>query len=190
MNRAMRRAMALTTLSAAACGPPKVPSPVSSVVTTPEERYGAVVYAGDSSRVLYRGRRRGKESVSGFPDLTRLVVRDSAMWRAVWARLVAPDVRRPPPAAEPPPVDFARELVIVAAQGSVFCPSGITIDTVYRVGQSKIGVVVVRTQHALGGCGCLGYAAPAVALRLPLDQVEIIRFAERPPRDICDRRGP
>jgi hypothetical protein len=189
MNQSTRLAMALITLCAAACGPTKAPLPVGSVVTTPE-RYGAVIYAGDSSRVLYRSPRRGRGSISGFPDLTRLVVRDAAMWRAVWARLVAPDVRRPPPAAEPPPVDFTRELVILAAQGPAFCASSITIDTVYRVEQSMIGVAVVRTQHALGGCGCLGYSVPVIAVRLPLDQVEIIRFAERPPRDICDRGAP
>src|SRR5688572_2344175 len=168
MNQSTRLAIALITLCAAACGPPKAPLPVGSVVTTLEERYDAVVYAGDSSRVLYRSAPQGRRKVAGFPDFTRLVVRDSATWRAVWARLVASDERRAPPAAEPPPVDFARELVIVAAQGPAFCAWGITIDTVYRVADSMIGVAVVRTQHALGSCGCLGYSVPAVAVRLQL----------------------
>ena len=160
--------------------------PAESSAVEPEEQYDAVVYAGDSSRVLYRATGEFGSPLSGFLDVIRLVVRDSATWRAVWARLVAPDVRRPPPAVEPPLVDFARELVIVAAQGPAFCASGVSIDTVYRIRHSAIGVAVVRTFRALGGCGCLAYSrAPAIAVRLPLDRVELIRFAERPPVDNC-----
>jgi hypothetical protein len=188
MNQSRLLAVALITLCATACGPRRAPLPADSVATAPEERYDAVVYAGDSSRVLYRA----TSSASGFLDVARLVVRDSATWRAVWARLVAPDVRRSPPAVEPPPVDFARDLVIVAAQGPAFCASGVSIDTVYRLEHSAIGVAVVRTFQALGeGCGCLTYhRAPAIAVRLPLDKVVIIRFAERPPLDICGRAVP
>ena len=146
-----------------------------------------ILYSGDSTHVLYRSPGTRLSAPSGFFDAARIVVRDSSTWRAVWARLVSPDARRPPPPhVEPPAVDFTREIVIVVAQGPAACGSGISIDTVYRVAHSQIGVAVVRTREALGGCGCFAVArAPALALRLDHNQLEAIRFAERPPLNNC-----
>jgi len=50
---------------------------------------------------------------SGLGDSVRLVVRDSRQWGEYWRRINSPFF--PPPAQ--PPIDFAREMVVVAALG-------------------------------------------------------------------------
>ena len=162
-------------------------APPASAAGTLRAEEREILYSGDSSHILYRSPARGPGVPSGFRDAVRIVVRDSSTWRAVWARLESPDARRAPPPVEPPAVDFTQDLVIVAAQGpGGSCSSGITIDTVYRVARTRIGVVVIRTREALGGCGCFAVArAPAVAVRVGRSQLEAIRFVERPPLDNC-----
>jgi hypothetical protein len=167
---------------------PRSPArPGPATLETREERLRAsaeVLYAGDSARVVHRARN------TGFVDATRLVVRDSATWRAVWARLLARgDPRRAPPPADPPTIDFERELVVVLAQGlQGDCSEGIAVDSVYRVGQGPDVVVVVRQRAVLGPCGCLTYLREhAVAVRVPHERVEELRlrFEERPVENVC-----
>jgi hypothetical protein len=50
---------------------------------------------------------------SGLRQPERLIVRDLTTWRAVWAAIW----RNITPVPEPPVVDFAREMIVVAALG-------------------------------------------------------------------------
>jgi hypothetical protein len=164
--------------------------PGPATLETREERLRAsaeVLYAGDSTRVVYRARN------TGFVDAARLVVRDSATWRAVWARLLARgDPRRAPPPADTPVIDFERELVVVLAQGlQGDCSEGIAVDSVYRVGQGPDVVVVVRQRAVLGPCGCLtDLREPAFAVRVQHERVAELRlrFEERPLENVCRAR--
>jgi hypothetical protein len=122
----------------------------------------------DSAAHVYRGER------SGFPDALRLVVRDSAGWALAWRQLM---VARPEAAAAPP-VDFRREMVVVAALG-LRAQGGhaIAVDSVRRAGEEV--EVVVRTVSPPAGCPA------ALALVQPVDVVRVarseraVRFAER-----------
>ena len=66
---------------------------------------------------------------SGFSDSARVAVRTQSQWNEIWAR-VAGNATPPP---EAPEIDFATEMVIVAAMGTR--PTGgfaIRIDRVAR----------------------------------------------------------
>jgi hypothetical protein len=51
---------------------------------------------------------------AGVRDPMRAVIRDSVAWRQLWEQINRPFV--PPPAL--PPIDFAREMIVVAALGA------------------------------------------------------------------------
>ena len=51
---------------------------------------------------------------SGLTEPTRLVVRNDAQWRDVWSKLVGHVTSAP----EAPPIDFTKEMVVVASLGA------------------------------------------------------------------------
>src|SRR5262245_25321505 len=71
---------------------------------------------------------------SGLIDSTRAVVRDSVRWRLLWERLNKPFYPRP----ALPPIDFQREMVVVAALGAK--PSGGYGLLIQSAEQDSIGI--------------------------------------------------
>lgn len=99
----------------------------------------------------------------------RMVVGDSAAWRALWAEITS--AHGPPDVV--PAVDFAREMLVVAGMGTR--PSGgflIAIDSV----QATSGTlrVVVRSRSPGRGCGV------TAALTAPVALARITRTGLRP----------
>lgn len=113
--------------------------------------------------VVTRLDERYPSQYSGFGDPARIVVDDAAQWAEVWARLW--NNQRPLPPL--PAVDFAREVVIVAAMGSR--PTG---GYGVRVQDAAVQAnqVVVRAVETSPGSGCVttqAFTAPADVVKLP-----------------------
>ena len=67
-----------------------------------------------------------------------------------WARIAGPNA-----SADPPAVDFTREMLLVAGMGEQPCMGSlINIDTIFRDDERRI-YAVVRERHRGAGCGCL-----------------------------------
>ncbi|NUO64387.1 MAG: protease complex subunit PrcB family protein [Gemmatimonadaceae bacterium] len=97
---------------------------------------------------------------SGFSDSARVAVRTQSQWNEIWAR-VAGNATPPP---EAPEIDFATEMVIVAAMGTR--PTGgfaIRIDRVAR----RANTVWVEVTSSSPGSGCMTSAS----LTAPVDLV-------------------
>ena len=143
----------------------------------PAGAQGAVlVGAADSAAHVYRGER------SGFADAARLVVRDAATWRRVWAVLAAGRAD----SLAPPPVDFRRELLIVAAFGAR--PSAghrVAIDTVRR-GDFAVEAVVRSVEPAAGCAAAFALVQPVDVVRVPRTE-RPVAFAERRAAAPCGR---
>jgi hypothetical protein len=142
---------------------------------------GAPVYlaAQDSAAHVYRS------GISGFADATRLVVRDSAAWQGVWATLHVGAVHVPPL----PPIDFQREIVIVAALGGRAAAGyAIAIDTVRRAGEEI--EAVVRTFVPGERCGGgVAFVEPADAVRVPRSERAVTFTERRQVLEHCGARG-
>lgn len=97
---------------------------------------------------------------SGIEDRRRLVVRDSATWASLWREITRPGG----PPQPVPPVDFRREMLIVATMGTR--SSGgylILIDSV-----TTGSVAWVRERSPGANCGRVGMLTHPIALaRLP-----------------------
>lgn len=100
---------------------------------------------------------------SGYTAPARQVVRTEGEWRAAWARLH--ETMAPQPAL--PEIDFAREMVIVAALGQRSNGGyAILVDSVYDAG-STLRAVVRRSSP---GARCIVTASltqPADVVRVP-----------------------
>ena len=118
---------------------------------------------------------------SGIDDSTRLVVRDAATWRARWAAINR-EMRPAPPL---PTVDFAREMIVVAALGQrVSGGWSIVIDSAAWRGDT----IDVFVRRLAPGHGCFTTAAissPVDVVRLPRRDAPV-RFSERLVREDCD----
>lgn len=86
----------------------------------------------DSAQVYY-------DNGLAFADSARIVVRDSAAWRAIWQRATRPQASPPPM----PEIDFNREMIVVAAAGRMKPGDVVHVDSigVYR----STTVLTVRT---------------------------------------------
>jgi hypothetical protein len=111
---------------------------------------------------------------SGFRDSLRAVVRDSAMWRQLWDRLNQPFLPRPPL----PAVDFAREMVIVAALGARRTGGYTVVIEGAQRDSSTIEIAVRRTSPAAGCPVESVVTQPVDVARIPLS-ANAIRFVER-----------
>jgi hypothetical protein len=111
---------------------------------------------------------------SGFTDSARIVVRDSATWDETWRTLHRPFI--PPPPV--PPVNFSREMVIVAALGARPTEGYEIVFESAREDTSGIEVDV-RVSEPARGCPV------AAAVTQPVDLARIaatgraIRFRQR-----------
>jgi hypothetical protein len=102
-----------------------------------------------------------QQSIPGQGGATvREVVRDQAAWAALWAKLregsALPE--------EPPAVDFAREMVAVAAMETQPCVSRVTIRSAVETG----GALVIDVLEAppAPNCVCITAERPIHAVRL------------------------
>ncbi len=105
---------------------------------------------------------------SGVQTAMRETVRDAAAWRALWTRLTA----RAGPPAPPPEVDFAREMVLVAALGQRSSGGySIRIESV-RTG-SELAATVVQSSPG-PRCGVTGaLTAPADVVIVPRSEAPV-----------------
>jgi len=100
---------------------------------------------------------------TGIAERQRLAIDDAAEWRAFWNRVTSTTVPQPPV----PEIDFASEIVIIAAMGTR--PSGgyaIHIDDVSEAD----GRVFVKVREVSPGTNCIvtmALTAPVVAVRIP-----------------------
>jgi hypothetical protein len=111
---------------------------------------------------------------SGIADSTSVVVRDSATWRQLWAELTRPFI--PPPPL--PTIDFAREMIVVAALGSR--PTAGYDIVIEGAARDSTGLeVAVRRTNPGAGCPVLAVVTQPVDLaRVPTLAVDT-RFRER-----------
>lgn len=124
-----------------------------------------------------------RDAKSHLPNSVRLTVQDSADWRAVWARIAGPNA-----GAEPPAVDFTREMLLVAGMGEQPCMGSlINIDTIFRDDDRRI-YAVVRERHRGAGCGCLNeVVSPVDVVRVPRT-IRPVTFLERRESNVCEVR--
>jgi hypothetical protein len=116
------------------------------------------VALGDSLKHLLQ------TSHSGFPSALRAVARDSITFKQLWAVAARGDPGTPPL----PRIDFEREMVIVAAMGSMAGTGfGIVIESVVVRGPS------VEVHVRLGSAGSLCIQGPAMTN--PVDIVAVPR---------------
>jgi hypothetical protein len=135
-----------------------------------------LVGPADSAAHVYRGDR------SGFADAARLVVRDADSWRRVWAVLALGRADT----LTPPPVDFRREILILAAYGAR-PTSGhhVAIDTVRRGGFAV--EAVVRSVEPGERCeSALEIVQPVDVVRVPRTE-RPVAFVERRATAPCTR---
>jgi hypothetical protein len=107
-------------------------------------------------------------------DSLRAVVRDSALWRELWARINKPFLPQPPL----PTIDFRREMIVVAALGAR--PTAGYDVVIEGVEQDSAGIeIALRRQSPAPGCPV------AASMTQPLDLARIpasdhpVRFRER-----------
>lgn len=124
-----------------------------------------------------------RDAKSHLTHSVRLTVQDSADWRTVWARIAGPN-----DAAEPPAVDFTREMLLVAGMGEQPCMGYlINIDTIFRDDDRRI-YAVVRERHRGAGCGCLNeVVSPVDVVRVPRT-IRPVTFLERRESNVCEVR--
>jgi len=105
---------------------------------------------------------------SGITTQQRLVVRDSATWATLWQQIVAP--YQPAPAV--PSIDFAGNVVIVAAMGTRNTGGySITVDDVHTLADDAWISITEQSP----GSGCI----VTDALTAPVAVVVVPRFAGR-----------
>lgn len=132
----------------AACSSPNAPDAAQQPLTVTRLRQGAVSFSYNS----------------GVTDSQRLVIRDQATWQQTWDAIH----RFMFPAPALPQVDFAREMVIVAALGQK--PTGgysIFIDGATETANG----VTVNVRAVSPGNGC----AVTLALTQPVDIARVTR---------------
>ncbi|MEO7418536.1 MAG: hypothetical protein ABI163_15865 [Thermoanaerobaculia bacterium] len=97
----------------------------------------------------------------------RAVARDADSWRAVWTELRKDGGEALP--AEPPAVDFPREMVLVVAMPTQSCVSKVTLQSIGHLGNPTGGTLLVNLLEAppAPNCRCIVASRPVHAVRLP-----------------------
>ncbi|MEA2706153.1 MAG: hypothetical protein QOH22_941 [Gemmatimonadaceae bacterium] len=114
-------------------------------------------------------------SNSGFDKPERIVVRDAAVWRALWSQIYL----RSAPVPAPPDIDFSREMVVVVALGSRSTGGyGILLEEASEDGPSGTAIAVRSTSPGSSCAVTLAFTQPVDVARLPLRQGDV-RFVER-----------
>jgi len=113
-------------------------------------------------------------SYAGIADPVRTVIKDSVAWRALWERLHRPFVPQP----RLPPIDFGREMIVVAALGSR--PSGGYDVVIESAERDSTGLQIsVRVAAPASGCPVESVMTQPVDIaRVPLTS-QPVRFRER-----------
>lgn len=116
------------------------------------------------------GPRNSLEVYSGIADKQRLVIRDREAWRDVWKRIYS--LRSPTPPL--PEIDFAREMLVVAAMGEQSNGGyGILIDSASERDKS----LEIKVRSISPGKGCMttqALTAPVDVVRLPKSERAIV----------------
>lgn len=181
LRRPTRPALLLLAVIIAACGGhPRTPEPPGTTpaitrVEDAEARAAAIRFEPfESLDHVYRS------ASSRVPHTVRLVVQDSAEWRAVWRRILGAD------AAPLPAVDFTRDQLLVVGAGEFPCLGyGISVDTVFRDREARL-FAVVRERHRGVSCGCLAErTSPVDVVRLPRTG-RPVTFLERRTTAACE----
>lgn len=118
---------------------------------------------------------------SGLGTAERLVIRDAGSWQSVWNRIHAS--RTPMPSV--PQIDFAREMIVVAAMGSR--PTGGYTLLLEQANEDPADGIVVSVRSISPGRNCvvtLALTAPVDIARLPLHAGQV-RFFERSETKNC-----
>ncbi|HUF28917.1 MAG TPA: protease complex subunit PrcB family protein [Gemmatimonadaceae bacterium] len=103
-------------------------------------------------------------SSSGVRDRARIVIRTSAEWEDLWSQVTANTTPRP----EPPAVDFAAEMVVVAAMG--WRPSGgYSIEIEEVLAASGVLTAIVHERSPAPTCFV------TAALTAPIEMVVVPR---------------
>ncbi len=142
-------------LAAAACGGASGPRPLAPVLATQQLYY---------------------DDGGGFPDSTRMVVRDQTTWIDIWARATY-DQTSPPPV---PAIDFNRDMILVAAAGRMRPGDRISVDSVGV--RSNLFLVMVRVVQ------CSDFEAdayPVTIVRVPKDEKQVVFSETREQRSQC-----
>lgn len=105
----------------------------------------------------------------GIADSVRIVVRDDSAWRDVWSRATAGE----PNVSLDRPIDFTREMVLVAGAGRMDTGSQIQIDSVGHRGEDFVAVV-----STIEECGFQSDAYPVVIVRVARTD-RTVRWEER-----------
>jgi hypothetical protein len=118
-----------------------------------------------------------------FDSSERLVIRDEATWASTLARIMRPDVS-PPTIPPRPPVDFASDVLIIAARGPSGGGDSIAIDDVHALDGDAWISVTERSPRA--GCPVTAILTfPAVVVVVPRFEGEAT-FIEHVERYACD----
>jgi hypothetical protein len=155
----MRAVLTLPVLLAVAAGCAVRP-PVTTSRAIPEGATPVAVRRDDTAASIFQGN-------SGMSDSARLVVRNETDWRNTWTQLVG----HISPAPALPPVDFTKEMVLVAAMG-MRPTAGHTIR-IARAG-SISGVTYVEVVSEKPGARC----QMAQMMSAPADVVVVPRGTE------------
>jgi hypothetical protein len=110
------------------------------------------------------------KSAEGMPQPRRLIIRDAVRWQAFWDTATVHGAVGPP---TPPPVDFSREMLIVASNGSRSSSDQVRIAGVEVTGDSLLVHVYSRV-NAVPMCSWVGGPTPA-----PMAIVRVARDARR-----------
>lgn len=122
----------------------------------------------DSAEVYY-------DNGLAFADSARIVVRDSAAWRAMWQRATRPQTSPPPM----PDVDFNREMIVVAAAGRMKPGDVIHVDSIAVSGSTT--VLAVRTITACQPFPSDAYPFEVIRIRRRDGPVQFVEHRTRAP---------
>ena len=136
-------------------------------IVPPELRPSGIPYRRPSEIQPYR-------FVNGIHDERRLEIRSEAEWRGQWMRIHRDRN------AVPPPVDFSRDMVLLAAMGSQ--PSGGYVLAIESI-LDRPDALIVFVRHTAPGPRCGAIAV----VTSPLDAV-VIPATAKPIRWIVERR--
>jgi hypothetical protein len=111
---------------------------------------------------------------SGMTDSARLAIRDVDQWQQVWSAIE----RGSSPTRALPPVDFAQEMLIVAALGTRSSGGfSIYVDSAYQR-DDHVEVVVRKVSPGAGCFTTAAFTQPVDIARLPASTLTV-RFRER-----------
>ena len=120
---------------------------------------------------------------SGLLDSLRLVIRDDAKWRDYWLRIHSPFIPAPPV----PPVDFGREMVVLASLGARPTEG---YDIIIQSAERDSAGIRVTLRRSNPGRGCM--LASSVTHPVDLAKLEAsdlpVRFDERITAAPCGAR--